>query len=695
MLLAQQGQAVSPTLLESTRRTELIRILQERQIPFEERPLFAAYGGFSSSVHIVIPRSGTPDSDMAAQTLVLGIPLSTTEDLRQPSLGAQVPFGFEIGLAFIEGIRDQGSPIDIRVAFLGDERSRLAQDEQNLSHIGLEDLFAALDDPEHTILWYLDMRDAPQSLVLHHGAWKTITALNIVEPFYRLCKSRNIPLSFAVQFNELYKLGLVEGHPVMQSARHQGINALYITGSGAEDALPPMTGKDFAGLLRDYAHSRLSLENLDYHFLIIPILGTYIFISEPLSIIILFLIIGAGFLIILVYSGVYRNILIIQWKIFSRYAWVFVLFLGLPFVTLWLAGALVALIAHAWGVSPLTQNLGMAGFKIAIALLLFSGVYILSGLVKIPRKANLYGNTAILLVTLGVLSGALLDITFVPLFIWIFLFTFLGATIPIPRLVYLCAFCAPLLAFGPLFNVFTENSGLPVEGFFLFKLFKNLKTVLYSTGSLSRIILSQNPGSFFYIIVISLPFILIIERGRALSHQRKAPPPLFRQILPTGILLVISLGALGYYTYTLSKIPPGDSGKRTGDPRLLEVQYQSAGFLERRNLVITLKAPGSPLRFNLYLITEDGSLPVIYAAPMPFRAAPDGKSLALLLGEGPPNPFTVELVLPLEFAGSLRVEALYPSWDPAVDPLPPPKGEDYLLRVSKTLPLLPVEHAVF
>jgi hypothetical protein len=105
--------------LESARRSALIRILQERQIPFEERPLFTAYGGFSSSVHVVIPRSGTPASDMEAQTLVLGIPLSNTEKEEHPPLEEQLPFDFEIGLAFIEGIRAQGSAMHIRVAFRG------------------------------------------------------------------------------------------------------------------------------------------------------------------------------------------------------------------------------------------------------------------------------------------------------------------------------------------------------------------------------------------------------------------------------------------------------------------------------------------------------------------------------------------------------------------------------------------------
>jgi hypothetical protein len=35
----------------------------------------------------------------------------------------------------------------------------------------------------------------------------------------------------------------------------------------------------------------------------------------------------------------------------------------------------------------------------------------------------------------------------------------------------------------------------------------------------------------------------------------------------------------------------------------------------------------------------------------------------------------------------LRVEALYTTWDPAIDSLPAPATDDYLLKVSKTVPI--------
>jgi hypothetical protein len=79
-------------------------------------------------------------------------------------------------------------------------------------------------------------------------------------------------------------------------------------------------------------------------------------------------------------------------------------------------------------------------------------------------------------------------------------------------------------------------------------------------------------------------------------------------------------------------------------------------LLERRTLGITLETRGTPLRFNLYLDAGD-EVPLIYAAPMPFRYL--GNTVEFILGEGPPNPFTTEIVLPNDFTGILRAEALY------------------------------------
>jgi hypothetical protein len=63
----------------------------------------------------------------------------------------------------------------------------------------------------------------------------------------------------------------------------------------------------------------------------------------------------------------------------------------------------------------------------------------------------------------------------------------------------------------------------------------------------------------------------------------------------------------------------------------------------------------------------------------------DGKGIKFSLGENPPNPLILEIVLSQNFAGRLRTEAVYNTWDPALDPGEKPGTEDYILRVSRTI----------
>ena len=108
------------------------------------------------------------------------------------------------------------------------------------------------------------------------------------------------------------------------------------------------------------------------------------------------------------------------------------------------------------------------------------------------------------------------------------------------------------------------------------------------------------------------------------------------------------------------------------DTGTLLMEVDDRILLERRILNITLEAPVPPLRFNLYLdapeppekSSQGAEIPVIYAAVMPFRyiddpSSPNRNSIEFILGEEPPNPFTTEIVLPVDFRGVLRAEALY------------------------------------
>jgi hypothetical protein len=199
-----------------------------------------------------------------------------------------------------------------------------------------------------------------------------------------------------------------------------------------------------------------------------------------------------------------------------------------------------------------------------------------------------------------------------------------------------------------------------------------------------------------------LPFMFILERAEALAERRrgrKKQPAistidkyhraiLLRRLASSAGLLAVGLALFVVYMSWMEKRPLAEPTRRTTVSDTLIIETSSQVFLGRRIIQIELTAHGKPARFDLYLDSNDGTPPVLYSTPMPSELNEGRDSLALIMGEDPPNPLTLEIVLSLDFSGNLRVEALYTAWDPAIDSLPPPATDDYLLRVSKTAPIL-------
>jgi hypothetical protein len=208
---------------------------------------------------------------------------------------------------------------------------------------------------------------------------------------------------------------------------------------------------------------------------------------------------------------------------------------------------------------------------------------------------------------------------------------------------------------------------------------------LVRTGSreLGFLIFSGDTVFILYIALVSLPFFITLKRGALLFARRSgeqiSPGELLRQLTNPGSLvkrlaprlaLFVSVTALGTGLCFMARSPEAPAAQRTlaeesEGGELLDLEALDRVFLERRILNITLRAPGNPLRFNLFLEgLPGGEAPLIYSAPMPFRYleepdSPDRSSVEFVLGEGPPNPFVTEIVLPKDFAGLLRAEAVY------------------------------------
>jgi hypothetical protein len=466
----------------------------------------------------------------------------------------------------------------------------------------------------------------------------------------------------------------VNGPSALEFALPRELPALYLTGPGnGEGSIAALDT-----LLFEYAASvDMGTENPDYHYLLFQFAKKIFFVSEYTTVILFFAVSALLFLALLIYSVVFRNRLAIQWNVFLKRSWILVLFYLL--LTLSLKGAALVfqfLTGSARGAENFAPGTvlfyGATAAQFLFGVALFTLISPAGDLIYIPRRANFYGSVSVFLVSLEIFLAAFFDITFIPIFLWAFAFTFLAACIKRPPLIWLCSFLASLLGLSTLLTI--------IQG---------------GNKRLGSLILSGNTGVILYIALISLPFFTSIKRGSLLrsevtknrNPERFISLKAFKQIIPKISFLAFASLILGISTFYFTRYPVRQTIRRTiddtaGGTNYLGMEVKDRILLERRTLTITLEAPVPPLVFNLYLDGTEEKIPVIYSAPMPFRYiednnSPNRNSIKFILGEEPPNPFTTEIVLPLDFTGFLRAEALCPE----------PAGEGEQLRIIHRYPI--------
>ncbi len=631
---------IGPTLLAqvpaASKRALLLQTLQNRGIAHQERPLFSAYGSFGASIHVLLP--GSAPGRSRDETFILAIPLLASEG-NAPILSC----GSQTALEFIRHFSEHPAPLDVLVAFLEYEAPLLPFTDPAISYAGLRDAVGRYDDPENVTILYLDLPIAARELTIHHGAGASVAPLRLLRPLPDLLKRRGIPFSLAVHYNELYRLGLVRGPEALGIIQALGSEGLYLgahpePGAGGSVSC---AGPELAAVLAEYAESlaRGPAER-DYHYSVLT-LGTRTFFIPETGTVILFLALTALVLAgVLIHSLVHRKMLLVQWKIFLRRSWVIPLYLALLYASLWSAGVLYDLLLRGFGVHAAAATYGGAILKVFMALAAYALLYPLAAGLKIPRRAHFYGHAALVFAAAGLLVAASLDATFIPVFLWAFVFSWLAAVLPSPGAVFVCALLAPLQILAALGNAVGSGD-----------------------DSVALLIMSGAPLSTLYLAFLLLPFMMLFKRVLLLVSGRRPRASRIRRWLPRVLFMIASVAATLSYVYQRS-------GQGADPSRALPLEIRNTlipgltvrerAFLDRRILEVTLSVDQAPLRYELTLSSADTDRTlVVYDAPVPYSISPDGSGARFLLGEHPLNPLVAELVVPLDFRGTLEAATVY------------------------------------
>jgi len=276
---------------------------------------------------------------------------------------------------------------------------------------------------------------------------------------------------------------------------------------------------------------------------------------------------------------------------------------------------------------------------IMLSVWLFNIFAHLLDFIRFPKKAQFFGVSSVIIAGIGLYISASLDITYSAIFLWAFCFTLISSAVKTPVIVFLTAMLIPLRAIGAFLDLRTFE-GIPLR--------------LFAPGITPENLFAVREWVVaFQICVLCLPVILLTKKSLLIREKVRKNRILFvlRYCIP-GIFAVLLITRILMY--------PVESGRKwltvSGEHEDFNIALSETVFLESRIVNVRLQSSQDPLKFNLYLNSEDDEEPLIYSSPVPMEWH-TRNSVRFVLGENPPNPLNLEIVLKEDYRGIFWAEA--------------------------------------
>jgi len=637
---------LSSTFLYGQAKDNIDRVLIGLgSISYEKRSLLSEYGGFGSSV--LVRGSGNNEAPV---TFVVAVPLNAE-------------FAVRTALSLAHKLRDVNAGgyynADILVAFLGDEENLLPEDSGGISHKGLRDLLTLADMPENWILCYIDIDEEPEKLIIRHGISGYIAPLDIIRPLPGLFKSYALPWAFRIRHNGIYKLNLVKGPEPLFIAWDSEINGFVLSGESKHKTSSALNNKKtvsadvFSDCLLEYAAlvSNSEIKGDRYYSQLTLPWGKAFFISDGLTAILLLSVMGLSLLLFLFGSARFHVILLFNIRLSIKFFWFFLILLPLMILSVRFSGLFYSLLLGLLKPAETVMSNFGAGFSILLAAFIFFLPSPLLDLIHFPRRTQFFDYAAIIFSILGLLSGAFLDFSYVPMLLWAFIFVLIGSLVKKPILVLICVLIIPVFTVDAVINIIETGSNRIAE-LFITTDWKNLDAWIAA----------------YITALFTLPLLMLTRRAALLTYKTQSrgnklvPERKYRlKMLPALVAFIMLI-----MTLQIILLPARDLPERkyyqAGSGKDLTLNLDSILFQDSRIITLYLEAENDPVRFDVFIEsgTESTLLPV-YSTPVPVSREDDGRKVIFLLGENPPNPLIMEIVVPHNFKGVLNASAVYTS----------------------------------
>ncbi len=624
---------------------------------------FADGHSFSKNIEVVIP--GSSDD-----TLLLVVPVNHSADADPDGPAWNLAAGLGYLLYKKERTDLEGPPAaEIRVLFAGGE---FVPDSER--RLGTELFLESYYPEQNAAVLYLQLREIPGTVTVKNGEDDYFSPYWIIKRFAESMELEEVPYTLELQYTQLFRLGISGKNSSIADYLHQELPAIEIgsrNAGGAAEAVPEERRlwliSFFQGLDRFLEKNEGRFPSgWDRHYIFIRLGESSFLVTEGVYIPLLLGVFTAILLFVLFFlrrMGKYR-------KVLFRKFWVLIILFILIFLFLFIGTYVIKGMAVLRGFSGIWQQRPLLFFflKLSAALSFFSLVFRFVKRFPFPMIRSFYSASAILLFFLLMAVVSVYNISLTYYFVWAFLWTVLFSIFPNRFAKLFCFAAAAFSLFFGLYEVF----------------------ILDARGAIEFILLSPLYGNLFFSLLL-LPFILMIIRSTK-AFQDTAEQELHVHgwvISALPVAAFVSLMVYGFLFPPFSAVNPrkivlqeeinyelrerkltarseaplytvhidgGGYGAMTAGtaesavqyseniPDLFDISYEKDEFLDRKYYTLTLAAEGTPARVALELHSKAPL--IIYDSNFPFRTSRDDNKGEIFIGAFPPDPLTIEVVLP-------------------------------------------------
>jgi len=646
------------------------RTLQGMGVPYQERPLNDIEGihSYSSSIEVFL-KGRSPDE------LLVAVPIDQELDASRSDDGSINP---ALALGFIRELRAAEPPVSVRFLFLGAEYGGGSE-----YPIGSRE-FLANFYPDHPVaVLYLNFRFIPARTIIASGSNGTISPYWIINRCATSLDDAGLFYLLRGNENQIYRLGLAGKPPLIDAYLRAGYPAIELSDMGTP--LPDSEWNQWVGTALHFFSGFVAKNaggfpsSWDRHYLFFQARFFSFILSESEYIVLLVILMALAILYPLIHQDRFRR----HFSTLLRHFLSLPLLLATIFAFLFASTYLVESIGFARNFPTLWRYAPFPFFALKVVAALFLFALLFKALRGLPfaRNGRFYTAATLLLLLVDVVAVALVNISLTYYLVWAMMFAILFSILTSPYLKTLCL----LASTGWLVKAGVDIFTLP------------------ALDAVRVVLLSPVKGNLFLSVVL-LPFILMTIRVELLFRRHH---PSRRRLFIRFADLLLGVATAGLFGYLMAFAPFGPrnpqpiavqeeidipSNSRTvtlyspapiGKVRLitdagafeiatrsrtyttslpevqnvLSIERTSSGFLDRRQIGLTLIPRGTP--YEVTVILASAKELVIYDSNFPFSYNPTANEAIIHVGKNPPFPLSVEFTLPESGEVAIQVVMVY------------------------------------